>query len=60
MGTKKNGTLGTAGAGPMGMGAIDYALHSDVCPKILVVTDINAQRLDASLNISDKISLKRY
>ncbi|WP_182185708.1 zinc-binding dehydrogenase [Pectinatus frisingensis] len=52
MGTKKNGTLAIlAGAGPMGMGAIDYALHSDVCPKILVVTDINAQRLERASQI---------
>jgi threonine dehydrogenase-like Zn-dependent dehydrogenase len=34
-----------AGAGPMGLGAIDYALHCDRPPKMIVVTDIDAQRL---------------
>ena len=34
-----------AGVGPMGMGAIDYALHSDRRPSLLVVTDIDDARL---------------
>lgn len=34
-----------AGCGPMGMGAIDYALHSDRRPSLLVVTDIDGERL---------------
>jgi threonine dehydrogenase-like Zn-dependent dehydrogenase len=34
-----------AGAGPMGLGAIDYALHCDRKPGLLVVTDINDDRL---------------
>ncbi|MGN1452017.1 MAG: alcohol dehydrogenase catalytic domain-containing protein, partial [Eubacteriales bacterium] len=34
-----------AGCGPMGMGAIDYALHSDRRPSLLVVTDIDDERL---------------
>lgn len=34
-----------AGAGPMGLGAIDYAIHRDRRPGILVVTDIDADRL---------------
>lgn len=34
-----------AGAGPMGLGAIDYALHADRKPSVLVVTDIDANRL---------------
>jgi threonine dehydrogenase-like Zn-dependent dehydrogenase len=34
-----------AAAGPMGMGAIDYAIHRDRRPRTLVVTDINAERL---------------
>ncbi len=34
-----------AGVGPMGLGAIDYALHGPRRPSLLVVTDINEQRL---------------
>jgi len=34
-----------AGAGPMGLGAIDYALHCDRRPSLLVVTDIDETRL---------------
>jgi len=46
MGIVKNGNMAIlAGAGPMGLGAIDYALHSDRRPKLLVVTDVNEVRL---------------
>jgi len=46
MGIVRNGnTAILAGAGPMGLGAIDYALHSDRKPKLLVVTDIDELRL---------------
>lgn len=34
-----------ASVGPMGLGAIDYALHCDRRPKLLVVTDIDDARL---------------
>ena len=34
-----------AGAGPMGLGAIDYALHSERRPGLLVITDIDDERL---------------
>lgn len=34
-----------AGVGPMGLGAIDYALHCDRRPGTLVVTDINEERI---------------
>lgn len=34
-----------AGAGPMGLGAIDYALHCDRRPSLLVITDIDEARL---------------
>ncbi|MCL2741083.1 MAG: zinc-binding dehydrogenase [Oscillospiraceae bacterium] len=40
-----------AGAGPMGLGFIDYALHADVRPKVLVVTDIDQARLDRAATI---------
>ena len=34
-----------AGVGPMGLGAIDYAIHCDRKPGLLVVTDIDDARL---------------
>ena len=46
MGIKEGGNLIIlAGAGPMGLGAIDYAVHCDRKPKMLVVTDIDDERL---------------
>ncbi len=46
MGIRENGKLAImAGAGPMGLGALTYALHRDVRPSMIVVTDINADRL---------------
>ena len=46
MGIKKGGKLAImAGAGPMGLGALTYALHRDVCPSMVVVTDVNEDRL---------------
>lgn len=35
-----------AGAGPMGLGAIDYAINGPRRPRLLVVTDIDQGRLD--------------
>lgn len=47
MGIKKGGNLAImAGAGPMGLGALTYALHRDVCPSRVVVADVNQERLD--------------
>lgn len=47
MGIKEGGKLAVlAGAGPMGLGALTYALHRDVRPGMIVVTDINQERLD--------------
>lgn len=46
MGIKKDGKLAImAGAGPMGLGALTYALHRDVRPSMVVVTDVNEDRL---------------
>lgn len=38
-------------AGPMGLGAIDYAIHCDRRPGLLVVTDIDQERLDRAASI---------
>jgi threonine dehydrogenase-like Zn-dependent dehydrogenase len=40
-----------AAAGPMGLGAIDYALHSDRRPGLLVVTDIDDERIERAKQI---------
>ncbi len=40
-----------AGVGPMGLGAIDYALHGDRRPSLLVVTDIDNARLARAASI---------
>ena len=40
-----------AGVGPMGLGAIDYAIHGDRRPGLLVVTDIDDARLERAASI---------
>jgi threonine dehydrogenase-like Zn-dependent dehydrogenase len=46
MGIKPGGNLAIlAGVGPMGLGAIDYALHGYIKPELIVVTDIDSKRL---------------
>jgi threonine dehydrogenase-like Zn-dependent dehydrogenase len=45
-GIRKGGNMAIlAGLGPMGLGAIDYALHQERKPGLLVVTDIDDNRL---------------
>ena len=52
MGIKEGGAMAIlAGAGPMGLGAIDYAIHSDRKPGLLVVTDIDDARLERAAKI---------
>jgi threonine dehydrogenase-like Zn-dependent dehydrogenase len=47
MGIRPGGKMAIlAGVGPMGLGAIDYCLHNDRKPSVLVVTDIDDKRLD--------------
>lgn len=47
MGIVEGGKLAIlAAAGPMGLGAIDYALHCDRRPGMIVVTDIDDNRLE--------------
>ncbi len=47
MGIKEGGKLAImAGAGPMGLGALTYALNRDVRPSMVVVTDLDQDRLD--------------
>ncbi len=52
MGIKEGGNLAIlAGVGPMGLGAIDYAMHCDRKPALLVVTDIDYERLARAASI---------
>jgi threonine dehydrogenase-like Zn-dependent dehydrogenase len=52
MGIKEGGaTAILAGVGPMGLGAIDYAIHCDRKPALLVVTDIDTARLERAASI---------
>jgi threonine dehydrogenase-like Zn-dependent dehydrogenase len=52
MGIKEGGTLALlASVGPMGMGAIDYAMHAERRPSRIVVTDIDEARLARAASI---------
>lgn len=52
MGIREGGKLAIlAGAGPMGLGALTYALHCDRRPGTIVVTDINQERLDRAKHL---------
>lgn len=47
MGIREGGSLAIlAGVGPMGLGAIDYAIHNPRKPGLIVVTDIDDARLE--------------
>jgi threonine dehydrogenase-like Zn-dependent dehydrogenase len=52
MGIVRGGAMALlAGAGPMGLGAIDYAIHCDRRPGLLVVTDIDDARLSRAASL---------
>ena len=52
MGIVEGGAMALlAGVGPMGLGAIDYAIHCDRKPGLLVVTDIDSARLERAASI---------
>ena len=52
MGIAEGGKLALlASVGPMGLGAIDYALHCDRRPSLIVVTDIDDARLERAESI---------
>lgn len=52
MGIVEGGKLALlASVGPMGLGAIDYAIHCDRRPSLLVVTDIDDARLERAASI---------
>ena len=52
MGIVEGGKLAIlAGAGPMGLGAIDYAINCDRRPKMIVVSDVDEKRLARAKSI---------
>ena len=52
MGVRPGGNMAIlAGAGPMGLAAIDYVIHANPRPAKLVVTDIDQARLDRAAEI---------
>lgn len=61
MGIKEGGNMAImAGVGPMGLGAIDYAIHCDRKPGLLVVTDIDQQRIDRAKLIHSGQDAAKY
>jgi threonine dehydrogenase-like Zn-dependent dehydrogenase len=60
MGIVEDGSLALlAGAGPMGLGAIDYAVHNPRKPSRLVVTDIDESRLERAAMLLTTEEAKR-
>ncbi len=52
MGIKKGGRLALLGStGPMGIGAIDYAINSRFKPSLVVVTEINEESLNRAKSL---------
>ena len=52
MGIKEGGAVAIlAGVGPMGLGAVDYGIHCDRKPSLMVVTDIDQARLDRAATV---------
>lgn len=52
MGIKEGGAVAIlAGVGPMGLGCVDYGIHCDRRPSLMVVTDIDQTRLDRAATL---------
>lgn len=49
-----------AGVGPMGLGAIDYAIHRERKPKLIVVTDIDDDRLARARKLIPEKEAKKH
>lgn len=55
MGIREGGKMALlASVGPMGLAAIDYIMHTDRRPSLLVITDIDQARLDRAAGIYTK------
>ena len=60
MGITEGGSLALlAGVGPMGLGAIDYAIHNGQKPSRLIVTDIDNKRLERAAQLLNPEEAKR-
>ena len=60
MGIIEGGKLAMlAAAGPMGLGAVDYAMHCDRRPSLIVVTDVDQKRLDRAKAIFTEEDAKK-
>jgi threonine dehydrogenase-like Zn-dependent dehydrogenase len=52
MGIKEGGKVALLGcAGPMGLGAIEYAINGSIKPKLVVVVDIDEERLNRAASL---------
>lgn len=61
MGTKEDGNLMVmGGAGPMGLGAVNYAFCLEKKPKLLVVTDISKDRIDRAREVISEEEAKEH
>ena len=61
MGIKEKGDMIImGGAGPMGLGMIDYALHREQKPKQLVVTDVDDNRLARAAQVFSSEEAKKF
>ena len=61
MGIRPEGTMAIlAGAGPMGLGAVDLAIHGDTRPRKLVVTDIDDARLTRAESLFPASEAKKF
>lgn len=60
MGIREGGRMAIlAGGGPMGLGAVDYAIHAGRKPSLLVVTDIDESRLTRAAALYSAEEAKR-
>jgi L-sorbose 1-phosphate reductase len=61
MGVKEGGNMAIlAGAGPMGLGCADYAIHGGRAPKLLIVTDLDDARLKRAEKLLPPEEAKKY
>ncbi len=61
MGIKEGGVMAIlAGAGPMGIGMVDYTIHGPRKPRTLVVTDIAADRLSRAERLISPEEARRH
>jgi threonine dehydrogenase-like Zn-dependent dehydrogenase len=61
MGIVEKGSLALlAAAGPMGLGAIAYAIHCDRKPSVLMVTDIDGERLKRAASVFSPEEAAQY